>query len=342
MGSILANRDAINVAETTAVAEPDVIEAGPEPELQPAEAGAPPAAAEEPTAAEWQGVRDFAKAQGVELPYQDDAQALTGLLQAYRRGQERDYYSDLGRQFAPHQETIRKYLEDQQRAAVAAPDEPRPWEPPPYDQSWVSMVERDPETGLIRAKAGYDPAVADKLKKYADWREQFLVTPHKVMKGMLEEEARRITREELSQHRQRELADRIVESNSSWLFQSQDGRPTVGPDGKRQLTPEGVLYTQTVQSLTAAGIQDVELLGSLARAIVENAVLRQKYGGAAGSAGTSAPPTGEGAAASPAARSASGGGAAKGGGSGAKPSSKGMSLREMLDRKLKNYPAEVG
>src|SRR5512135_988707 len=42
---------------------------------------------------EWQGVVDYARSQGIQLPYQDDVVAIRALLDAYRRSQERNYYA---------------------------------------------------------------------------------------------------------------------------------------------------------------------------------------------------------------------------------------------------------
>lgn len=297
------------------------------------------AAAEAPAAAvsdaEWEGVRDYAKKLGVELPYRDDAAALSGLLDAYRSAQRRDYYADLGRRLAPHTEDFERYLAEQSKPAAPGP---APWEPPPFQKVWASMVERDPDTGAIRAKAGYDPAIADKVTAYVEWRERFLESPHEVMAPLVESRAKQLIREEMQAYRQRAVADQIVAQNAAWLFQHhEDGRPVTTAEGQRQLTPEGVLYTQTVQALSQAGVTDVELAAGLARTVVEHAALRQAQ---AAPAGVRTGPNGAAAPAAPAAaeRAPSGGGKAKGGGGAAQGSSRGLGLREMLERKLKDYP----
>lgn len=286
-------------------------------------------------AAEWQGVRDYARAQGVELPYADDATALTGLLSAYRRSQERDYYAELGQRLAPHQDSIRQYLEGLETARRTAASAPREWEPPPFDPSWVAMVERDPESGVIRAKAGHDPAIAEKVTNYVGWRERFLATPHEVMRGLIQEEARSVAQEVVAAYRKQELADRLIQTNSGWLFRDDGGR--------RTLTPEGASYAQAVDTLSRAGIEDLALLDTLARTVVEHATLRHQFRGSGATPSLPAPaPAGAGSAPQPASRPPSAAGSARGGGSAtAKSSSTGLSLRELLDRRLREFPADV-
>jgi hypothetical protein len=136
---------------------------------------------------DWQGVRDFAKAMGVELPYENDAAALTNLLAAYQGLQRRDWYSDLGQRLAPHADKIAAYLAEQEKPK--APEGPPAWRAPEIKREWLQMVERDEATGVIRSKAGYDPSIADKVQSYVEWRERFSERPDEVLTPWVEQRA---------------------------------------------------------------------------------------------------------------------------------------------------------
>lgn len=328
------------VPSSTSAPEPSPSAGGLESTLAAAAEGAPETRAypEPPAgapAAEWQGVRDYAKAQGIELPYGDDVSALAALLTSYRQGQTRDYYSDLGRRVAPHANELSEFLRARQQQAQA-PQSPPAWEPPPFRKEWLQQVERDPETGLLRAKAGYDPGLVDKVQAYADWQDRFRDSPESVIAPLVEDRARKLIREELGQHQQQILADSLVAQGASWLFRADaSGNPAVDNQGRRQLSPAGALYARAAGELWQAGLRDVRQVHALARDRVENAVLRQQL------LALQPAPAGTPAAQAPASV----------GGGNTRPSAsapptppatqQGLSLRERLNDTLKRFPDDA-
>ncbi len=281
-----------------------------------------PAPTQTPSA-EWQGVRDYARSQGIELPFADDGAALQALLQSHRQASERDYYSELGRRVAPHSSQWADYLRQRQQA-TRAPQAPPPWQGPEFDKAWLQLVERDETTGRLRSKAGYDPTIAEKVEAYASWREGFLESPEKVIAPLIEERARQLIEARFAEHGERSTADRLVAESAPWMFQADpQGAPVFTPQGQRQLTPEGVLYARAADSLWRGGLRDVRQIHGIARAQVENAVMRQRLlqgqpPAAPGASTLAAAPT-LGAAALPSAAAPP-----------AAPSQKGLSLRERL------------
>ncbi len=231
-----------------------------------------------PAEASWTGVRDYLKGKGVELPFDDDASALDNLGQAYKQLQERNYYADLGRQVAPHAGKLREYLSQQQQASAGAASPPA-WAAPEFKKEWVNLVERDENTGLLRSKAGYDPAIAEKVQAYADWRDRFLDSPETVIAPLIEQRAAQLIDQRFAAHQEQQAAQAIVGREAGWLFQKDaTGRPVVG-----QLTPHGVLYQRAVESLHTSGMRDVNQIAAVARSMVENAVLRQQFASHTGS-----------------------------------------------------------
>jgi|ERR1700682_838139 len=233
---------------------------------------------------QWQGVVDYARQQGVQLPYTDDVAALQALLNSHRQGQERNFYADLGRSIAPYADQVRAWIQQNQlqQDAQRQAQQVDPYAAPPWDPRWINLVERDPQTGQLRSKAGYDPAIADKVQAYADWKDKWEAPDGKMRDAYYdrraEQRAREIVQKEFATHRQSLQAEGLVGQNQAWLFQShQDGSPVYDGYGARVMSPAGQIYAQAVKNIWDSGVQDVGRCHQMARTVVENAVLRQHY-----------------------------------------------------------------
>jgi hypothetical protein len=224
----------------------------------------------------WQGVGDYARQYGVDLPG-NDAQALQVLLNAYRQSQQRNFYADYGQRMAPYADQIEAWVQ-QQRQAAAQPQGRPAWQPPEWDPRWINMVERDPQTGHVYAKPGVDPRIADKVVAYADWQDKFRANPGEFIQPMIEARAREIVHQEFASHSQNTTADSLVAENSNWMFAVQpNGAPVLHQDGSRVLSPAGQLYARAADQIWRSGVRDVRQCHVLARGVVENAVLRQHW-----------------------------------------------------------------
>jgi hypothetical protein len=300
----------------------------------PIEAG--PAAAQQPAPAEgWQGVRDYLKGQGIDLPYSDDAAALNALARSYQQLQERNAYAELGQRLQPHIGDIQEFLRRRQ-----APAEPAPaWAPPPFRKEWLSQVERDEGSGQLRAKPGFDPAVAERVQAYADWRERFLDNPEQVVAPLVESRAQALIERKFAEHQQQTLAQQLIQQHAPWLYQHDpSGRPVPDPrTGQPQLSPAGVVYAREARRVYEAGIADVREMDRYARLAAENAALR---GALQQSAPAAAPPAQQRAAQS---APAVGGGIRPAPGLPNVPASlNGLSLQERLRVAMKDVPEDVG
>ncbi len=261
-------------AATGSVPEPSPVAASPGPVtsgVQPEQVQ--PAA----PAPEWTGVRDYAKARGTELPFDNDEAALEALLRSHQQASQRDYYADLGRTVAPQAQQIAEYLEQRRTAQASASAQPPAWQAPEYNEQWMAVVERDPETGQLRSKPGYDPSLPQKVQAYADWRENLLRAPHTVMQPLMEQTALRLIDERLAAQREQTTAEQIVARNAAWLFATTpQGAPVYTANGQPQFTAEGVLYARASDAAWRGGVRDPRLIDQIARGQVENAVLRQR------------------------------------------------------------------
>lgn len=234
------------------------------------------------TQVEWQGVVDYARSQGVQLPYQDDMVATRALLDAYRASQERNYYADLGRQMAPYADQIQAWIQQNQvQAAQARQPVSDPYDAPEWNDQWALMVERDPSTGLIRSKAGYDPRIGEKAQAYAEWRQRWDNDPKfrdAYVERKAESRAKQLIEERFASHAESMQAQGIVSQNAAWIFQSHpDGSAVIGHDGMKVLSPAGHIYAQAVNQIWNSGVRNVEQCNALARTYVENVVMRQQF-----------------------------------------------------------------
>ena len=225
---------------------------------------APVAAPVDTSSSSWQGVRDFARAQGVELPHENDAAALQSLIAAHQQLQQRNYYAELGQRIAPHAGELQRYLQSRQAQPQVTPA----WQPPEFQKEWLKQVERDPETGLLRAKPGYDPGLPARVQAYADWRDRFLDSPEQVIGPLVEQRSRQIVREEQGVYQSQALANSLIAADSHWMFEE-------GPRG-RTLTPAGQHYATMAKNLWDGGLRDINQIHAMSRATIENAVLRQQ------------------------------------------------------------------
>jgi hypothetical protein len=272
---------------------------------------------------------------GVELPYEDDAAALNDLIRARQQLQARDYYSELGQRFAPLAPQIQEYLRT--RTPAAQPE--APWAPPKFDKSWLAMVERDPETGVLRAKPGHDPGIAEKVQAYADWRDRFLDNPEQVVAPLIEQRAQGLIEAKFAEYAQQTLAEDLVRRNAGWMFAADgDGGAAVDAYGRRRLSPAGVVYARAAKDLWDAGVRDVRQVDAYARTAAENAAMR-------GHLQQLRPPAQQPAQAVPstAAAASVGGNMTRPEASGPRiaASQRGLSLREMLQQNLRGAPEEI-
>lgn len=218
---------------------------------------------------QYQGLLEYSKANGVPLPFKDDTSAYQGLIQAYRQLQQRNYYADVGQRIAPHAQQFQEFLRQrEQQTAQTQAAQPKPWAAPPYKREWLQMVETDESTGQLRSKPGYDPAIADRVTAYAEWRDKFLQSPDEVLKPWVAAEAQQIVQAQMATYEESRQADSLVQREASWMFQGgQRGNP---------LTVAGQMYNRVTDELWAGGLRDVRQLHRAGVSAVQNAFLRQQ------------------------------------------------------------------
>jgi hypothetical protein len=202
--------------------------------------------------------------------FSDDRQFLLHLLNQQQAKTQEDYYAQLGRQLAPHYQGIQGYLQQNQPQATPAT---RPeWEPPEFDQQWLSLVQRDPQTGVFLAKPGVNPVIADKVNDYDKWHSKYSANPVAAMKPYVEKTmpdmVRQVFQQEMQSFRRQQQIDGIVQRNAEWMYQNQNGRPVIGVGGQPVPTTEGLRYGQLVRTLEQGGMADPVMVDQFARQLL--------------------------------------------------------------------------
>ncbi len=219
----------------------------------------------------------MARQYGVDLSqFQDPQQALGYLFQAAQAARQNDYYTQLGRQIAPHYKGVAEYLQQQQQAQQP-PAQRQPWEHPEFDDRWLGLIDKDPQTGQFVAKPGANPAFAEKVQAYADsveaWTTALTRDPAKAIAPLIQQVASQLIEQRFGAQQQQVEAQQIIASNELWLYATDaNGNRLVGRDGRYVPSPLGARYYQHLQNLRQAGVTDARTLDALAKQILQGEV----------------------------------------------------------------------
>jgi hypothetical protein len=220
----------------------------------------------------------LSKALGINLGhYQDDAQALRGLSGLIQQSMQWREQANQLQQIVPYWSQFQQFMQQQQ-----APQQQQPqnqtqqkgwWSVPEYDERWLQAVEVG-EDGQPRVKAGYSPDILWKLNNYQNWQRDSLSRILRDPIGTLKEGIvdlvqpliQQAVAGNLGSYEQRNQAHNIIQQNSHWMFESdQGGSPILNPvTGQRTLSPAGKIYTDNLKVLASQGINDPQRQHQLA------------------------------------------------------------------------------
>lgn len=247
-------------------------------------AATPPAVAAQGNA--YTGIREAARAYGVDLSqYQDDRQALLGLLQAQQASRQNDFYTQLGRQVAPHHDAVRQVLAQRQSPQGQATG-PKPWERPEFDERWLQAVDKT-EDGRFVAKPGVNPMIAEKVQAFADWTTKFQRDPLSVISPYIEDQlqsrvaqqVQQIVQQQFGQVAEQSTISNIMQNHSSWLYlRDQQGNAVIDPmTRKPQASPAGVRYVQYLQEAAQMGVRGSQQQDTYATRLLRADIAQAQY-----------------------------------------------------------------
>lgn len=260
----------------------------PEPSVVADSVGSDPAApVSAPAASDFVSIRDAARVYGVDLSqFQDDRSALAHLLQGMQTANQSSFYTNLGRQIAPHYDVVRQALQSRQQAVPAQQASVQPWQRPDFDESWLSMVEKDPNSGVFVAKPGVNPMIAEKVQAASQWMQKFARDPFSVIepfvKHLIDSQVQeRIDQSfdgRIGQMREQSEIQGVVQANAEWLYlRDQNGNVVMDPmSRKAQPSPAGALYVRCLSEAAQLGIRGARNQDAYALRILQGEIARHQ------------------------------------------------------------------
>lgn len=262
-GSVMAMEEATDRAEP--VVPPTAPPAGVPESVVPAQAApvlsAPSTVPSVPAAAMPSGLKDYYAQQGLDVSRFPDDRAMANQL------------LDVARQFHQLQpelmtwqqqrEAFQQWQAQQQQARQ--PVQPKTFleQKPPFDPRWVNMVERDPLTGALRAKADAPPDVPAKLQAYAawenEWQRKLLSDPTEALGPVIEQRVQQLFEKQFGQFQEQQTAKDLIAPLNDHLWQKDaSGQLLRDRNGARVHTPFGRAYHQYTEHGWNLGIRNVQ------------------------------------------------------------------------------------
>ena len=243
---------------------------------------------------EFVSIRDVAKKQAGFDPatWADDEAAANEIVNGYKQFREIEPDYELYRRMSPQ---FNAWLQQQQAPPPAQTQaEKKKWyQAPEFDQSWLNDLELD-ENQNLRPKAGrqVSPDRLNAVANYIQWRrevqEKLASNPQEAIKeivsGHIEEAARKIAAEQVSELRHQNEAQQFVDRHASWLFRhNEHGQRVNDPISRKPvLTQEGQLFSQYFAQAEQLGLKTMSDMQDYALGMLERDILRSRHGQAAG------------------------------------------------------------
>lgn len=214
--------------------------------------------AEQPAAT---SIRDLASRYGVDLSeYQDDEAAVRHLAEQARAAREHQELAQYGQQFVQHAAdgSWQDYLawKQQQQQSQQNPEEPKLWDPPEWNPSWLQQVRQDESGNLVPdTQRGGTPETVAKIQRYVSWRQdqqdKFWQDPFTYLKPFVENQAeqraRDLIRQELSQYGEQIDARHFITNNKDWLYRHDESGQVQYQDGRPVMSQEGQVFYNALQ-----------------------------------------------------------------------------------------------
>src|SRR5579864_1078303 len=239
-----------------------------EPEPEPSAVPEPASQAPEQPAEQWNDIRDYARANGLDLSHiADSEQAAKYLVDMARNNSA---YAQYGQQLAPYYSDIQRYLASrgQQQQAPQQPQGPKNYFGlPDYDPSWLDWLERD-AAGNVVPKVGAPPDIVSKVVQYQkaaqQFQTQFWQKPQQYLEPLIRDSVTPLVQQAIQQNLQnyqsQVFATNFLAQNTNWLhYHDQQGQVLRDPvTGGYALTPEGQLFVAHLKRAESMGVGNIQ------------------------------------------------------------------------------------
>lgn len=234
--------------------------------------------ADEPPPSQF-SLREAAAKSGLNLQAENDEAAYQQLLAHMARQQQAVQQAqwqiqENARQWAAYQQ--------QQQQPQPAPEPKKPSrEVPEFDPNWLSLVRKDPVTGDLVAVPGAEQNLPQKIRQWADWKEQqelaLLRDPAGYILPLIQEQIDQRVAEQsqaiIAQAREQASIQQAIGADRDWIY-AQDPMT-----GQQVFSPDGERYFHYAREAAELGIMGAERQIAYARrmlaADLQNSLYRQ-------------------------------------------------------------------
>jgi hypothetical protein len=218
-------------------------------------AGTTPAPAEQ-----FEDVRDFAKANGLDLSHLPDSRAAAQYLIEQTR--QRNSYTQWGQQLAPYYSQVQDFVRQLQQgngtpaatppaAGQGQATKANPFNLPEYDPSWRQLIQKNPVTGDLEPAPGAPPDILHRLLTYERQLQgvqtNFWRNPAEALGPIIKDTIQPLLQQYVQQNltvlQEQQTAQQFMAQNGTWLYQRNPaGQPIIDP-----LTQQPILSAQGAQ-----------------------------------------------------------------------------------------------
>ena len=245
--------------ETTSTAPPT-----PEPVADTTPSAPEPATAPQES---WNDIRDYAKANGLDISHIADSEAAAKYLIDMARNN--NAYAQYGQQLAPYYSQIQQFLSQQQapRQQQPTPEQKRYFGLPEFNPEWLDFLERD-AAGNVVPKVGAPPDIVGKVVQYQkalqNFQYKFYQQPEQFLQPLIQDAVTPLVQQAIQQnlkgYQDQVFATNFLAQNTNWLhYHDTQGQVIRDPvTGGYALTPEGNMFIAHLKRAENMGIRDLQ------------------------------------------------------------------------------------
>lgn len=220
---------------------------------------------------------------GVQVPQGEDAEVARYIADYFGQAQQLQQLAPYAQAYLQNAAEFEKWRQSQRQQQPEAPQADKPWwgdfwNPPEYQQSWESLLDRDPN-GNIVLRPGTPPDILPKYLAYRQYRQEmadkFLSNPYQFLEKPIQTLAEKIAKEQIQSHmgqfREQQYASSFARDNSAWLYQhGPDNHVLLDPITRQPvLSPWGSRFRDYVVQAERMGLRDVASQESFAQTAVQ-------------------------------------------------------------------------
>jgi hypothetical protein len=239
---------------------------------------------------------DRFRADGIDLPYTSDDEAIRAIADLQRQREANQQYAQLGQQVASQWDQFQQFQQSQSSSSADA-SEPDAWGAPEFDPSWERQVTQD-ANGNIIPREGQPPEVASKYNRYMTWMaDRLRSVMHNpgqelmpALQPQIEQLVQQRVHEALTNHSDQQAWRDFANQNRSWMVHTDaQGQPRADQlRGGPLFTELGKKFQDHLNNAINMGIQGAQNQIKYAQSLIQPELAQQQQHGNGNQNGVSA------------------------------------------------------